>query len=192
MRALVLKLATCPRTLWVGLNFRADWSPNELRLNRKLFVPTIKPPMPVKNVALPTMWDWRRAANDKVTPAKDQGRCGSAFAFAAVAAVESKLLIQYGKTNITYPIDLSEQQVVDCVRAGQGSYRSAGCEGGSLEEPLDYAARCAVLCCAALRCAARSCAIVSLLVWYVCSLLCELFAGMPGCRRNVQVALCCG
>jgi cathepsin L len=142
VRALVLKLSTCPRTLWVGLNYRADWSPNELRLNRKLFVPPSKPPMPINNVPLPTMWDWRRSTLDKVTPAKDQGRCGSAFAFAAVAAIESKLLIQYNRTSRSYPIDLSEQQVVDCVKPGPGSrYRSQGCEGGSLEEPLDFAAR---------------------------------------------------
>ena len=139
VQTLVAKLSTCPKTVWIGLNYRADWSPNELRLNRKLFVPTLRPPMPVKGVALPSLWDWRRSAYDKVTPAKDQGRCGSAFAFAALAAIESKLLIQYGKMNSSYPIDLSEQQVLDCV-AGQ-SYRSKGCQGGYLDEVFDYAAK---------------------------------------------------
>ena len=141
VRGLVARLQTCPRSVWLGLNYRADWSPNELRLNRKLFVPKIKPSVPLKNVTLPSRWDWSSRAEDKVTPAKDQGRCGSCFAFAAVAAVESKLLIQYGKKYSSYAIDLSEQQMVDCVVPGQGSYLSSGCGGGYLEEPLVYTAK---------------------------------------------------
>ena len=76
-----------------------------------------------------------------MTPAKDQGRCGSCFAFTAVAAIESKLLIQYNRTARSYPIDLSEQQVVDCVAGTAARYLSAGCNGGMLEEPLDFTAR---------------------------------------------------
>ncbi|KAI7845778.1 hypothetical protein COHA_000692 [Chlorella ohadii] len=141
VQGLITKLATCPKTVWIAVNYRADWSPNELGANKKIFVPKIKPSVPVKPGAQPPSWDWRRSALDKVTPAKDQGRCGSCFAFAAVAAIESKLLIQYNKTYRGYPIDLSEQQMVDCVNAGQGSYLSQGCAGGYLEDALAYAAR---------------------------------------------------
>lgn len=83
------------------------------------------------------------AAFLQVTPAKDQGRCGACAAFAAIAAIESKLLIQYGKNYSSYPIDLSEQQTIDCAIASQGSYQSMGCAGGYLEDPLAYSARCA-------------------------------------------------
>lgn len=77
----------------------------------------------------------------QVTPPKDQGKCGACFAFAAIGAIESKLLIQYDKTNNSYPIDLSEQQIIDCARVGQGSYLSEGCQGGYLEDPLAFSAR---------------------------------------------------
>ncbi len=143
---MVTKLSNIPRTLWVGLNSRADWSPSQLQGAKKILVPAVrKPSLRAKNLALPNIWDWRSSGLDKVTPAKDQGRCGSCFAFASVAAVESKLLIQYNRTARTYPIDLSEQQVVDCVAGGPARYLSNGCNGGYLEEPLDYTARCA--CC---------------------------------------------
>ena len=139
---LVAKLGSVPKTLWVGLNSRADWSAAQLRANKRIFVSaTRKPSIVAKNLALPTKWDWRSSGLDKVTPAKDQGRCGSCFAFTAVAAIESKLLIQYNRTARSYPIDLSEQQVVDCVAGTAARYLSAGCNGGMLEEPLDFTAR---------------------------------------------------
>ncbi len=56
-----------------------------------------------------------------MTPIKDQGSCGSCYAFAAIASIESASLIQK-KENIS----LSEQQVVDCSGA-EGNY---GCNGG--------------------------------------------------------------
>lgn len=170
VQQLIAKMKDCPKIVWVGLNAQADWSPNELRLRRKVFVPTHKAGDAVvpKGGPLPNAWDWRRRGLDKVTPAKDQGRCGSCFAFAAAAAVESKLLIQYNKSYSSYRIDLSEQAIVDCVNAKQGGYMSTGCGGGYLEEPLNYAARCAGVCAdgasgAVLRCAgamAQCCAVL--------------------------------
>ncbi|PRW61301.1 deleted in malignant brain tumors 1 -like [Chlorella sorokiniana] len=139
---MVTKLSDIPKTLWVGLNSRADWSPSQLRAAKRILVPAVrKPSIRAKNLALPNSWDWRASGLDKVTPAKDQGRCGSCFAFASVAAIESKLLIQYNRTARSFPIDLSEQQVVDCVAGGPARYLSAGCNGGLLEEPLDYTSR---------------------------------------------------
>lgn len=54
-----------------------------------------------------------------VTSVKNQGSCGSCWAFAAVGHIEAKLLIQ---TEIS--ADLSEQQLVDC------TYSRSGCRGG--------------------------------------------------------------
>ncbi len=55
---------------------------------------------------VPAKWDWR--ALGKVTPIKNQGSCGSCWAYAAVAALESKALI----TGTKFSGDLSEQQMV--------------------------------------------------------------------------------
>lgn len=69
---------------------------------------------------LPAAFDWRERG--MVTPAKDQGGCGSCWAFAVVGAIESKILIEGG------PIyNLSEQQQVSC------NYQMMGCNGGNME-----------------------------------------------------------
>ena len=62
--------------------------------------------------------DW--TIKGKVHPVKDQGSCGSCYAFSAVAVVESAIAI---RDNVNPP-DLSEQQIVDC------DTREAGCAGG--------------------------------------------------------------
>src|SRR5208283_4739051 len=56
---------------------------------------------------LPKSYDWR-AANG-VTPIKDQGDCGSCWAFSTVGPLESQILLQHGGT-----VDLSEQYLVSC------------------------------------------------------------------------------
>ena len=74
-------------------------------------------------LALPSAYDARDDAI--VTSAKDQGGCGSCWAFASVGAMESHLQKAY-----TWGLeDLSEQQQVSC-NTGQN-----GCSGGSLTAP---------------------------------------------------------
>ena len=62
--------------------------------------------------ALPTALDWR--TKGKVTPVKNQGGCGSCWAFAGIAAIESRLLIEekLDVNTLAEPFDLSEQQTV--------------------------------------------------------------------------------
>ncbi|KAL6125709.1 hypothetical protein ACLB2K_073763 [Fragaria x ananassa] len=76
---------------------------------------------------LPTTVDWRN--NGSATPVRDQGRCGSCWAFSAVAAVEGLHKINTGKL-----VPLSEQELVDCdVNTG-----NQGCRGGFMENAFDY------------------------------------------------------
>lgn len=64
-----------------------------------------------------------------MTPVKDQGKCGSCWAFSTIALVESL----YVKTN-SLTLSLSEQEVADC--SYEDSYN--GCNGGWPSNALNY------------------------------------------------------
>ena len=68
--------------------------------------------------ALPSYWDWRQ--HNGVTPVKDQGNCGSCWAFSTVGTMEAMILLGSGTTT-----DLSEQQLVSCNTSGWS------CNGGN-------------------------------------------------------------
>ena len=70
--------------------------------------------------------DW--VTQGKVSKVKDQGNCGSCWAFSAVGVLESWSLFK-GQT-----ADLSEQQLVDCSR----KYGNQGCNGGFNYQGLAY------------------------------------------------------
>lgn len=77
---------------------------------------------------VPAAIDWR--SKDAVTSIKDQGNCGSCWAFAAAGAMEGVSALKSGKLE-----DFSEQQLVDCVE--QGTYT---CDtGGEFQGAFSYA-----------------------------------------------------
>jgi C1A family cysteine protease len=76
--------------------------------------PTVTPAI---TKALPATYDWRSL--NGCTPIKNQGGCGSCWAFATVGVLECAIRIKDGLT-----VDLSEQYLVSCNQSGWD------CDGG--------------------------------------------------------------
>ena len=74
---------------------------------------------------LKTNVDWRA----KMNPVKNQGKCGSCWAFSAVAGIEGAYSVLKGTK-----LDLAEQELVDCSAA----YGNKGCNGGLKDNAFKY------------------------------------------------------
>ena len=72
------------------------------------------------NEDIPHNVDWRMI--NYVTPVKDQGSCGSCWAFSAIEAIESAWMIAGSDEQVI----MSTQELVDCTNA-EGNM---GCNGG--------------------------------------------------------------
>jgi len=77
---------------------------------------------------LPAEVDWTKKG--AVTPVKDQGGCGSCWAFSSTGALEGAWQIATGKL-----VSLSEQQLVDCAKF---RYGNMGCSGGLQPRAFKY------------------------------------------------------
>ncbi|KAL1561483.1 Cysteine protease xcp2 [Salvia divinorum] len=120
---------------WLGLNEFADMAHDEFK--QRFLGLRVDDRLPRGNElrrefeqrdfeSLPKSVDWRKKG--AVTRVKNQGSCGSCWAFSTVAAVEGINQIVTG--NLT---ELSEQELIDCDTA----YNS-GCNGGLMDYAFTY------------------------------------------------------
>jgi C1A family cysteine protease len=77
--------------------------------------------------ATPDEIDW--STQGAVSPVKDQGSCGSCWAFSAVGSLEGRAQIATGKLQ-----QFSEQQFVDCDKG----FGDMGCQGGLMDQAFTY------------------------------------------------------
>jgi len=117
-----------------ALNSMADWTQEEFSslLGMKGYVPknlTDVPEVPLADISLaPQTFNW--CSQGKCTAVKDQGQCGSCWAFATTENIESVYAIK-GRGMPT----LAPQQIVDCDSA------EAGCGGGDPSQAYRYVAQ---------------------------------------------------
>jgi cathepsin F len=74
---------------------------------------------------IPTSWDWRE--HGAVSSVKDQGLCGSCWAFSAIGNMEGQYFLKYN--NLT---NLSVQELVDCDTLDKG------CDGGYMQNAFTW------------------------------------------------------
>lgn len=111
-----------------GITKFSDLTPAEFKAQYLTYIPS-NSTVPRVNIELDgplnTVVDWR--TKGAVTEVKDQGQCGSCWAFSATEAIESYSFLHSGKL-----IALSPQQITSCDKV------DGGCNGGNTETAYGY------------------------------------------------------
>lgn len=116
---------------WLGMNQFSDWTSEEYWRFLSLRPQAQKNSSNLMAVdveevrRLPKSVDYRKKG--MVTPVKNQGSCGSCWAFSSAGALEGQLAKQTGQL-----LDLSPQNLVDCVT------ENSGCGGGYMTNAFRY------------------------------------------------------
>merc|ERR1712178_227317 len=114
----------------VGINQFADMSSKEFKevmLTYKAENKKVGNVVVLDESATADSVDW--VSKGAVTPVKNQGQCGSCWAFSTTGSVEGAYAIKTGSLK-----SFSEQELVSCA----GSYGNQGCNGGLMDDGFKY------------------------------------------------------
>merc|ERR1712166_938125 len=115
----------------VGVNQFADMTKTEYKRTMLGYNALRKPANLVTEkldeTAAPVSVDW--TTKGAVTPVKDQGQCGSCWAFSTTGSVEGRTQIKNGKL-----VSLSEQELMSCA----SKYGNQGCNGGLMDDGFKF------------------------------------------------------
>jgi len=118
-------------SFWMRMNHLGDMTAQEVARAFNGFNSTKRMQLPRFERELrtqaPDSIDWR--TQGYVTPVKDQGQCGSCWAFSTTGSLEGQHFRATGKL-----VSLSEQNLVDC----SGKYGNMGCNGGLMDQAFQY------------------------------------------------------
>jgi hypothetical protein len=108
--------------------FRAKYTGTKIDKNRRLKRTSAAASAPFRyaDVEAPDSIDWRQKG--AVSSVKDQGSCGSCWAFATIGAMEGINAIKTGQL-----LSLSVQELIDCDR----NYNQ-GCDGGFMDYAFEF------------------------------------------------------
>lgn len=127
-----------PSSTWVkGINAFSDWTDEEfsnfyrLDLTESQNCSATASPKKSYNSDFPAFFDW--SEHGKVSPVKNQGGCGSCWAFSTVGAMEAHALLSSNSTPGP-KFNFTEQQLVDCA----GDFDNHGCSGGLPSHAFEY------------------------------------------------------
>lgn len=118
-----------------GINEFADWTDEDLKslrgLKSSLIPANINGEVPKLDGPLADSLNW--CDKGACTPVKNQGSCGSCWAFAGTESIESDIFVETGKLPILAP-----QEFVDCAPNPNHCGGTGGCEGSTADLLFNY------------------------------------------------------
>jgi len=122
---------------WMSANQFVDWTPEEFQAimgsGGERMPGMLSSLQSLPKHQLPKSVDWREQG--VVTPVKNQGSCGSCWAFASTETVESAYAVATGDL-----LELAPQAYVSCMANPESCGGTGGCEGAIAELAFNYTA----------------------------------------------------